>query len=124
MRRTEVDLVALVDEAVEAWRPQVEASGLIIGCETPPRLVATADGHRLRQVVDNLVSNAVKFTASGGTITIGLQDDAHQVRLCVSDTGMGMDEAEREHVFSWFVRGDEAARRHIPGTGLGRPQTR
>jgi len=119
LRRTEVDLVALLDEAVEAWRPQVEASGLTLGCETPPRLVANLDGHRLRQVVDNLVSNAVKYTGRGGTITIGLQDDAHQVRLCVSDTGMGMDEAEREHVFSWFVRGDEAARRHISGTGLG-----
>lgn len=119
LQRTEVELVALVDDVVETWRPQVDASGLTLGCETPPTLVATVDGQRLWQVVDNLVSNAVKYTGRGGTITLGLHGDAHHVRLCVSDTGIGTDEAEREQVFSWFVRGDEAVQRHIPGTGLG-----
>jgi two-component system phosphate regulon sensor histidine kinase PhoR len=119
LRRTDVDLVALLDETVQAWRPQVDASGLTLDCETPPRVVANVDRQRLRQVVDNLVSNAVKYTGTGGTITLGLQSDAEQVRLRVSDTGMGIDEAEREQVFSWFVRGDEAARRLISGTGLG-----
>lgn len=119
LQRTDVDLVALLGDTVEAWRPQVDASGLTLECETPPRVVANVDRQRLKQVVDNLISNAVKYTGRGGTITLGLQGDAHHVRLCVSDTGIGMDEADREHVFSWFVRGDEAARRLIPGTGLG-----
>jgi two-component system phosphate regulon sensor histidine kinase PhoR len=105
--------------AATCRRPQVDESGLTLGSKTPPRLVATVDRQRLRQVVDNLVSNAVEYTRRGGKITLGLQGAAHQVRLRVSDTGLGMDEAEREHVFSWFVRGDEAARRHVSGTGLG-----
>lgn len=117
LRRTEVDLVALVNDVVETWRPQIDASGLTLGFEAPPRLVATVDGQRLWQVVDNLVSNAVKYTGRGGTVTFGLHGDAHHVRLCVSDTGIGMDEDEREQVFSWFVRGDEAVRQQIPGNG-------
>lgn len=119
LKRTEVDLVALLGETVETWRPKVDASGLTLGCETPPRLVATVDRQRLRQVIDNLVSNAVRYTGRGGTITLGLHGDTNHVRLRVSDTGRGIDEAEREHVFSWFVRGDEAARRLISGTGVG-----
>ena len=119
LQRTAVDLVALVEEAVDAWRHQAESSGLTLRTDVPPALVATIDGERLRQVVDNLVSNAVKYTESGGLVTVVLEGDDRQVRLSVSDTGMGMDEAELEHVFSWFVRGDQAVRRQIPGTGLG-----
>jgi signal transduction histidine kinase len=119
LQREDVDLVALLGETVEAWRPTVDASGLTLECEAPPRLVATVDRQRLRQAVDHLISNAVKYTGRGGTITLGLHSDADHVRLGVSDTGMGIAEADREHVFSWFVRGDEAAGRLISGTGLG-----
>lgn len=119
LKRTEVDLVALVDEAVEAARRQAEASGLILVTDTPPRLVASVDGERLRQVVDNLVSNAVKYSENGGTVTVGLQREDHLVRLRVTDTGIGLDEGEMEQVFSWFVRGEQAVKRHIPGSGLG-----
>lgn len=119
LQRTDVDLVALLGETVETWRAKVDASGLTLRCETPPRMFASVDRQRLRQVVDHLVSNAVKYTGRGGTITLGLQGDADHLRLCVSDTGMGIDEAEHEHVFAWFVRGDEAARRLISGTGIG-----
>jgi len=120
LQLTDVDLVALLDETIEAWRPELDASGLTLERETPPRLVATVDRQRLRVVVDHLVSNAVKYTGRGGTITLGLQGgDAHHVCLRVGDTGMGIAEAERDHVFSSFVRGDEAARRRISGTGLG-----
>jgi two-component system phosphate regulon sensor histidine kinase PhoR len=119
LQRADVDLVALLDEAIEAWRPAADAARVSLVCQTPRSLVATVDRQRLRQAVDHLVSNAVTYTSTGGTITLGLQGDAHQVRLCVSDTGVGMDEAERERVFSRFVRGDEAARRLISGTGLG-----
>jgi two-component system, OmpR family, phosphate regulon sensor histidine kinase PhoR len=119
LQLTDVDLVPLLSETIESWRPRVDASGLTLVCETPPRLVANVDGQRLRQVVDHLVSNAVTYTGTGGTITLKLEGDGRHVRLWVSDTGIGMDEAERDEVFSWFVRGDEAARQLIPGTGLG-----
>ena len=119
LHRSEVDLVALVDEAVESARPAAEASGLSLVIDAPERLVATVDGERLRQVVDNLVTNAVKYTETGGTVTVGLQTDDDGVQLWVTDTGIGMDDAEIEQVFSWFVRGEEAVQRQIPGTGLG-----
>lgn len=119
MQRDEVDLIALVEDTVESWSPQVDAAGLTLSTDMPPKLAATADGTRLRQVVDNLVSNAVNYTEPGGKVTIGLQDNHHHVDLWVSDTGMGMDEAELERAFTWFVRGDQAVKRQIPGTGLG-----
>lgn len=119
LQRTKTDIVALVEDTVEDWRPRADAAGLTLRSNTPPTLVAAVDGARLRQVVDSLVSNAVNYTEPGGKVTIGLRGDDHQVRLSVSDTGVGMDEAELKRAFTWFVRGDQAVQRQIPGTGLG-----
>jgi two-component system phosphate regulon sensor histidine kinase PhoR len=119
LQRRQVDLVAMVEEAVECWRPQAEASGLTLSRDTPPSLVATVDRECVRRVVDNLLSNAVKYTEMGGAVTILVQGDAHESRISVSDTGIGIDEAEAEQMFTWFNRGAAALHRHVPGTGLG-----
>jgi signal transduction histidine kinase len=79
-----------------------------------------ADEKRLSQVLDNLVSNAVKFTPEGGTVKISVcaaGEDA--ARLVVADTGIGVPEDEQKQVFSRFFRASTATRRAIPGTGLG-----
>lgn len=119
MQRSELDLVPLVRDAVETARPSAERAGIDLRLETPDRLVVRADGPRLRQVVDNLVSNGVKYTEPGGSVTVTARLSAGAVELVVADTGIGIAAAEVPQVFTRFFRGGEALRKHIPGTGLG-----
>ena len=78
-----------------------------------------ADRERLAQLVGNLVSNAIKFTPPGGTITVRTFERASQVVIEVEDTGIGIPEAEQERLFQRFFRSSTATEQAIPGTGLG-----
>jgi len=78
-----------------------------------------ADEVRLRQVIDNLVSNAIKYSPSGGEITVGGRYMDEEVTLFVRDEGVGMTEAEQENLFQRFYRVDNALSRKTEGTGLG-----
>ena len=80
---------------------------------------ATADPDRLRQVLINLTSNAVKFTPDGGTVTIEASAVAGRVRVAVSDTGIGIAEADADHLFFPFSQLDSGHARRFQGTGLG-----
>lgn len=117
--RAQVDLGTLVREAVQEARPSAAAAEIGLSVEAPEGLVALVDGRRLRQVLDNLVSNAVKYTGSGGSVTVVLQQQEREIELLVSDTGIGIHEDELDQVFTRFFRGGDALERHIPGTGLG-----
>ncbi|MEZ4666795.1 MAG: ATP-binding protein [Anaerolineae bacterium] len=78
-----------------------------------------ADEIRLRQVLDNLVSNAIKYSPDGGTITIGGEVDEHVVTIYVRDQGVGIPEDELERVFERFYRVDGPVAKKTQGTGLG-----
>ena len=119
LQRLAVDLVALVDEAVEASRPFAEKAGVVVGVDVPDHLSAVVDEQRIRQVLDNLLSNAVKYSDAGGSVTVVLRRAADAIVLEVTDTGIGIAPDEVEHVFARFFRGGEALEKHIPGTGLG-----
>ncbi|MBI5879469.1 MAG: PAS domain S-box protein [Chloroflexi bacterium] len=84
--------------------------------ELPPVL---GDEERLRQVVGNLLSNAIKYSPSGGTITVGGRADAGEVRLFVSDQGIGIAPGEQAKIFEHFYRVDNASTRKTQGAGLG-----
>ncbi|ABL82357.1 PAS/PAC sensor signal transduction histidine kinase [Nocardioides sp. JS614] len=114
-----VDLRTVVDEAVEAVRAVADQSDVSIRVEAPGTLPAVADGQRLRQVLDNLLSNAIKYGRAGCSVTVELRRADDGVELLVADTGMGIADHDREHVFGRFFRGGEAVRQHLPGTGLG-----
>ena len=77
------------------------------------------DPQRFAQVVDNLVSNAVKYTPAGGRIEVDLSVTHDRVELVVVDTGIGISVRDRNHVFSRFFRTRHAAQRSIQGIGLG-----
>ena len=119
LQRDDVDVAGLLREAVEAARPGAVAGGVRLEVEAPDRLVAHVDGQRLRQVVDNLLSNGIKYTQPGGEVRAVLEQAGEDVRLRVADTGIGIAPGEVERVFARFYRGDEARRRQIPGNGLG-----
>ncbi len=94
-----------------------------IELEQPPIDVTKgliADDEQLRQIVVNLVSNALKYTPDGGRVRIGLESDDAQVRFWVSDTGRGIEPEDIPHLFTQFYRGKPGERaERIPGSGLG-----
>ena len=89
------------------------------GSECQEPLLAMVDAGRISQVLDNLVSNAVKYSPDGGTLTVRAWASGTDLHCQVSDTGLGMSAAEQAGVFQKFFRAGTAVERGIPGIGLG-----
>jgi two-component system phosphate regulon sensor histidine kinase PhoR len=108
----------LVEEVVAQLSPQAERQKLTIkkrlAADLPP---VSADRARVRQVISNLVHNAIKFTPEGGKITIATRKLKGAVGVDITDTGIGIPEADLPHVFERFYKGDRA--RSGAGTGMG-----
>jgi signal transduction histidine kinase len=119
-----VDLRAVTQRSVEACRPAATERrvSLEVIADHPP--LVRADARRLEQVTDNLISNAVKFSDPGGTVTVSIDREGDSARLVVADTGIGIASDEVGEVFSRFFRASTAAQAAIPGTGLGLSITR
>jgi signal transduction histidine kinase len=119
LERSEVDLLRLVRHAVESARPRAEAEGVeltLAAGSVPP---VSGEEVRLAQVVDNLISNAIKFTPGGGRVAVQLSARDGLVRFEISDTGIGISAEARERLFERFFRSQSALERQIQGTGLG-----
>ena len=114
-----VDVAELTARAVESVRPTADDKGVTLELSTDHPPMVRGDQIRLTQVLDNLVSNAVKFTNDGGTVNVSVSADGADVRLVVADTGIGVPVDELGQVFSRFFRASTATRLAIPGTGLG-----
>ncbi|ANH40167.1 Sensor protein kinase WalK [Nocardioides dokdonensis FR1436] len=124
LERALVDLGALVREQVEAAQPAASARRIVVEGGAPEEVLLHADGQRLRQVVDNLLSNALKHTPGGGRVSVGLVTSDVDVEIRVADTGPGIDVAERELVFGRFFRTRASRDQVVPGVGLGLSITR
>ena len=122
--RVETDLTQVVRQAVLAAEPAARASQITLRVEAPPRLPLKVDPQRIAQVVDNLVSNAVKYTPAGGEVVVQVGIDANRVEIAVMDTGVGIDAADRDRLFTRFFRARQAAEQSIQGVGLGLNITR
>jgi signal transduction histidine kinase len=116
---SQVDLAALARTTAESARPAAVEKGVEIdvNVDSPPPV--SGDIVRLGQVLDNLVSNAVKFTAEGGRVVITAEADGDAARVTVADNGIGIPADEQPQVFSRFFRASTATQQAIPGTGLG-----
>jgi two-component system, OmpR family, phosphate regulon sensor histidine kinase PhoR len=119
LERTRTDLAAVVRHAAEAARPAVDRAGLVLETRLPDRLECTVDPQRFAQVVDNLVSNAVKYTGPGGLVRIELDVVDERAELRVVDTGLGISARDLPHLFSRFFRAPAVTDRSIQGIGLG-----
>lgn len=119
LKKGEVRLGDLAADAVEAARPQAEKQGVQISAETEPVTMHGGDPDRIGQLIDNLVSNAIKFTPEGGSVTVRLRAAGDRATIEVADTGMGISEADQKSLFDRFYRTDDAAKQAIPGIGLG-----
>jgi signal transduction histidine kinase len=112
------DPVVLVAQAMELLEPLAREVGVALECDVPDDLpVVVVDEDRVLQVLSNLGTNAIKFTARGGTVTIRADASADDVHLSVEDTGCGIAPEDVPHVFERFWRADGASR--VRGTGLG-----
>ena len=113
------DLAALATATVEAAWPAAADKGVELSLDVADRLPLYADAERLSQVLDNLVSNALKFTSAGGSVRVKASNSDGNVHIEVADTGIGVPRDELGQLFSRFYRASTATRRAIPGTGLG-----
>jgi signal transduction histidine kinase len=91
---------------------------VVLSIEAEPAEVV-GDSERLMQVVCNLLTNAIHYNTDGGSVSIGVSHDAAAAILTVSDTGCGIPEADRPHIFERFYRVDKARSRETGGYGLG-----
>jgi signal transduction histidine kinase len=112
------DLAQLVDNAIVAWRPAAEAAGLALAYDKHATLYASLDPVAIERVVSNLISNAIKYTPRGGSVTVELAKDADGIRISVLDTGPGIDPELAGRLFGRFERAAGEDRRKA-GTGIG-----
>jgi heavy metal sensor kinase len=113
----EVDLVRVVKRACELFQAIAEDNGVTITADLPESCLVYGETRKLQRMVANLLDNALKFTPAEGTVKVSLKADNGQVAIVVSDTGIGISEADLPHVFKRFYRCDNS--RAQQGTGLG-----
>jgi PAS domain S-box-containing protein len=115
-----LDLRSVVDDAIDGLRPSVAAKRLQLVWVPPLEAsIVLGDGGRLRQVVTNLVANAIKFTSAGGTIAVNLESGGLDVALVVRDSGIGIGAEFLASVFEQFRQADATRARAYGGLGLG-----
>jgi PAS domain S-box-containing protein len=124
LEQADTDLGELAHQAVEAARPAADAKQLTLTLEQNGSAPIVGDASRLNQVLDNLISNAIKFTPEGGTISVAVEPTVDATIVRVTDTGMGIPRDEQARLFERFFRSTAASTGRIPGTGLGLSITR
>jgi PAS domain S-box-containing protein len=113
-----IDLGEIAREAVDAARPRADHAGVTLAL-TAEDVVVDGDRTRVCQVLDNLISNAIKFTPGGGRVEVVVEESKRVAAIEVRDTGAGIPADELSELFQRFFRTRSATRAAVPGTGLG-----
>ncbi|QSZ47996.1 PAS domain-containing sensor histidine kinase [Arthrobacter sp. D5-1] len=116
-----VDVAELVRGSVSSAEPRAAKAGIRLSVDLPDALEAHVDSSRIAQVLDNLVSNAIKYSPDGGDVEVAAWEDEDFVFCRVTDTGMGMNAEEQAEAFTKFFRAGGVRKSAIPGVGLGLP---
>jgi heavy metal sensor kinase len=117
--RTELDLAELARSTAEQMRLMAEDRGISIELSGLLPAIIQGDRSRIKQIIVNLLDNAIRFTPARGSVILRTSEDAGYALLEVMDTGMGIPKASLPHVFERFYRADEARSRDDGGAGLG-----
>ena len=120
IERAPFDLAATIRDATRLWEDQATAKGIAVtgDLDRAPRMIE-GDAARVRQVVFNLLSNALKFTPHGSIALVVETDGDDRYRIVVTDTGIGIPADKREEIFESFRQADAGTTRQFGGTGLG-----
>jgi signal transduction histidine kinase len=125
LRREEVDLVEMFYETSQSLHGQFNERNVTLHMDLQDNLpVVLADRQRLQQILINLVGNACKYTEPGGQVDIALYNGGDKLRVDVRDTGVGIPEDAKPHIFTPFYRAENPLRDEVGGTGLGLSITR
>lgn len=119
LRPEREDYAKLLFETVQLLKPLIEEKNHLLRIEAPPTLPVLLDFPRISQVLINLLVNAIKFTPSGGTITLRAFLDSDRLITEVEDTGIGLESEDLERIFSPFTQVDMSSTRQVGGVGLG-----
>lgn len=119
LERQPTDLSILVTETIQALAPLAEEKAITLTATTGSLPAVSVDPVRIRQVLFNLLTNALRHTPAGGAVTLVGTLATGGVRLTVSDTGEGLEAEQLAAIFDRFYRGDQSRSRETGGTGLG-----
>ncbi len=118
--QVDLDLAPLLHELADEIGPLAQQAGVDLGVQLPDHLPCVeANGDQMRIVVRNLLDNAIKYTRTGGTVTLAARTQANDVEIEVADTGIGIPSEALPRVFDRFYRTDRARSRKQGGAGLG-----
>ena len=117
--RARHDLSEIVRASVDAATPEAGRAGLELTLDVPATLPTVVDAQRIAQAIDNLISNAIKYTPSGGRVEVRLAVDGGRTEICVADTGIGIEAGDRDQLFTRFFRARHAEEQSVQGVGLG-----
>ena len=117
---TKLDINSLLADTITMFTRKAEEKGVHLQLEdTKESIIIDGDLHRLKQVFINLISNAINYTPTSGSVTVSVREDAKNVYVKVKDTGIGIENEEIPRIFERFYRVDRARSRNSGGTGLG-----
>jgi two-component system sensor histidine kinase GlrK len=118
LRRQHTPLLPLIEEQIEAQRLQWQAGGLTVRAEGEP-LAVVVDPVKLGTALANLLSNAIRYSARGGTIEFAVSSTPETARIDIGDAGPGVEEGDRDRIFEPFYRGARQPEHAVKGTGIG-----
>jgi heavy metal sensor kinase len=119
LERSRFDLAELCRETVEQMSLLAEDSAVQLECTGSEKIEVNADPLRVRQILINLIDNAIKYTPAGGRISISTARETDRAIIEVADTGQGIPAEALPHIFDRFYRVDQARSRELGGSGLG-----
>jgi signal transduction histidine kinase len=117
--RVDVDVRKVAQTAIETVQSDAKARGIAVNLRAPNPVQLTGDPGEIEIILNNLVSNAVKYNRDGGSVDVGITASGEDITIAVSDTGIGMTQEEAGNLFQDFMRIKNEKTRNILGSGLG-----
>lgn len=118
LKLSETNLKELAQRAADSFQAETLKKQISITIEGPP-VVIQADADKISRIFINLISNAVKYTPTGGSVKVSLSGESGKALICVEDTGVGISEEDLPYIFERFYRTDRSRNSHTGGAGIG-----